>query len=282
MYIVNVDEDNIEAYTDYFTPDIAENLWRTFYRGLIVDSENGPLAGMIWEIRNMMKKDDNESNICFLRIDDDAARGLLFDKYKSLVEEDEVKKSNFSLPAKSTEREIKALEDAGFTVKFMEGDLIKCRLSEILDLKIIQKVTPFENIHALKTMTRREFSFSVRSFMMNGLYGLCEDLSYLPRSYFENDISCYSEADGEVNGFLLFHKKPSGALMVSVLAAIGKDYGKILTQMIKYSVKCCSEYYPTDTEVWIDRHNYAALALSEKLFPRGFGIPVYIGSREES
>ena len=282
MYIVNLDEDNIEVYTDYFTPDIAENIGRTFYRGLIVDSEEGPLAGMIWEVRNMMKEEDNESNICFLKVDDDVAGELLFDEYKSLVEEDEVTKSNFSLPAKSTERETKALEDAGFTVKFMEGDLIKCRLSEILELKFIQKVTPSENIHALRTMTQRGFNSSVRNFMMNGLYGLCEDLPYLPRSYFENDISCYSEVDGEVNGILLFHKNPSGGLIVSVMAAIGKDYGKILPHMIRYSVTCCREYYPDDTEVWIDRHNYASLALSEKLFPRGFGIPVYIGSREES
>ena len=281
MYIVSLDEENIEVYEDYITPDVAENIGRTFYRGLIVDSEYGPLAGMVWEVKNMMGDDDNESNICFLRIDDDDARELLLDEYKILIEEDEVTRSNFSLPARSTQREIQALENAGFTVKFMEGDLIKCRLSEIKELKFIQKVVPSENIHELKTMTQRGFNSAARAFMSHGLYGICEDLSYLPRSYFENDISCYSEMDGEVNGIFLFHKNPSGGLMVVVMAAIGNDFGKILPQMIKYSVTCCEEYYPDDTEVWIDRHNYASLALSEKLFPRGFGIPVYIGSREE-
>ena len=70
--------------------------------------------------------------------------------------------------------------------------------------------------------------------------------------------------------------------MIVVLAAIGSDFGKILPQMMKFSVLTALEEYSDETEIWIDRHNYASLALSEKLFPRGFGTPVYIGSRPES
>ena len=164
---------------------------------------------------------------------------------------------------------------------FMEGDLIKARLSEISELPFIQKVKPSENVHALKTMTQRGFNAAIRQFMVKGIYGVCEDLAYLPRTYFENDISCYYEQDGQVNGILLFHKNPSEGLVVVVMAAIGKDFGKILPQMIKFSVTNSLEDYTLDTEVWIDRHNYASQALSEKLFPRGFGIPVYVGSRQE-
>lgn len=105
---------------------------------------------------------------------------------------------------------------------------------------------------------------------------------YLLRTYFENDVSCYSEDDDQINGLLLFHQNPSGGLVVVVMAAIGSDYGKIIPQMIRHAVTNALELYPPETEVLIDRHNYASLALSEKLFPRGFGTPVYIGSRIEA
>ena len=131
-------------------------------------------------------------------------------------------------------------------------------------------------------MTQRGFNSALRQFLTKGKYGLCEDLAYLPRSYFENDISCYSEMDGDINGIFLFHKKPSGGLLVVIMAALGSDFGKILPQMIKFSVTSAMENYPGETEVLIDRHNYASLALSEKLFPRGFGLPVYVGSRQEA
>lgn len=282
MDIVNLDEENIEMYTDYLTPDVAENVGRTFYRGLIVEDNDSPVAGMVWDVKNMMRDDDVENHISFLRIDDEEATEPLFEEYKTSVMEDGVVRSCFSLPAKASAREIKTLEREGFSVRFMEGDLIKCRLYEIFELKLIQKIGSSENIHSLKSLTQRDFNTAVRAFASKGHYGICEDLPYLSQSYFENDISCYSEKDEEVNGIFLFHKIPSGGLLVSVMAAIGNDFGRILPEMIKYSVTRAKEYYPDDTQVLIDRHNYASLALSEKFFPRGFGIPVYIGSRKES
>ena len=281
MYSIYLDEDNIEMYMEYIGEDVAENIGRTFFRGMIIADGETPLAGIVWENRNMTQDAYNEAHIIWLRIEDDEAGDMLFSEYNESISEDEIVKSEYSLPAMSTSREKEALRKAGFTALFTEGDLIKARLSEIAALKPFQKVHPSENIHALKTMTQRGFTAAVRSFVLKGKYGICEDLHYLPRSYFENDISCYSEANGEVNGIFLFHKKPSGGLEVVVMAAIGNDYGKILPEMIRFSVSNTMELYSDETEVLIDRHNYATLALSEKLFPRGFGIPVYVGSRQE-
>ncbi len=281
MDIVILDEDNVEVYMDYITRDVAENIGRPFYRGLVVTEDDTPVAGMIWEVRNMMQEADNESKITWLKIDDEQAGESMFEEYKKSAAEDEVVKSSFVLPAKSTSKEKEVLKNAGFSVLFMEGDLIRTRLSEIAALKYFEKVQPSERIHALNTMTQRGFNAAVRHFISKGKYGLCEDLAYLPRSFFENEISCYSEMDGDANGLFLFHKYPSGALLVVIMAALGNDYGKILPQMIKFSVTSALENYSDDTEVLIDRHNYASLALSEKLFPSGFGMPVYIGSRQE-
>ena len=50
---------------------------------------------------------------------------------------------------------------------------------------------------------------------------------------------------------------------------------------MRYSILAMEEHYPGDTHVMLDRHNESSFLLSEKLFPRGFGVPVYAGSREE-
>ena len=282
MEIVKLDEDNIEDYVNYVTEDVAENIGRMFYRGILAINDGTPVAGMVWEVRNLMLDSDNESSIIWLRIDSDDAADALFEEYSSMIRDDDVVQSNFSLPARTAAAETKALERAGFTVKFMEGDLIKARLSEIAELPLLKKIRPADSIRPLKTITQRGFVAGIKRFVAKGLYGICQDLPYLSRTYFENDISCYSEDDGEINGLLLFHLNPSGGLVVVIMGAIGSNYGKILPQLIKQSVTNAAEFYSPDTEIWIDRHNYASLALSEKLFPRGFGIPVYIGSRRES
>jgi hypothetical protein len=281
MQIVNLDEENIEEYSSYITPDDAENIGRTYFRGILVIDEETPVAGMIWEIRNMMKEAENEAHIIWLRVDHEDAADLLFEKYKEYIANDDVVSSDFCLPARTDSRETKILEDNGFEVNFMEGDLIKARLSDISQLPFIKKIKVSDSVKPLKTITQRGLNAGIRLFMSKGLYGLCEDLPYLSRSYFENDVSCYSEKDGQINGFLLFHNNPSGGLVVVVMAAIGSDYGKIIPQMMKQFIVRAEEIYSPDTEVWINRHNYASRALSEKLFPRSFGTPVYIGKRLE-
>ena len=281
MHIVDLNEESIDEYIDYIDPDVAENIGRFFFRGILCFDEDDLSGGMIWEVRNTMREEKNESNIVWLRIDSDEAGEFLFDNYSDLISLDDVEASTISLPARGASKEKESLENAGFKVVFMEGDLIKTQLSEIAELDAFKKVKPGDSIRPLKNMTQRGFNAGVRPFMDKGLYGLCQDLPYLPRSYFENDISSYSENEGQVNGLFLFHKNPSGGLAIVVMAAIGNDYGKILPQMIKRSITSAIEIYSPDTEVWIDRHNYASLALSEKLFPRGFGIPVFIGKRQE-
>lgn len=282
MNILSLDEDNVEKFADYITPDIAENIGRTFVRGIVVLEDDIPVAGMVWEIKNMMRDTDNVSNILWLRIDDDDATELLFDRYKQALPGDDVVVSNISLPAKANEREKAALKNAGFLLKFMEGDVIRARLSEIAGLKFLKNITIGDNIHVLKTITQRGFTGAARQFISKGRYGVLEDLAYLSRSYFENDISSYSETDGQITGMFLFHRKPSGALVIVLMAALGGDFKKTLPQMIKCSISNAVEIYSPDTEIVIDRHNYASLALSEKLFPRSFGVPVYIGSRKEN
>ncbi|MBQ7615757.1 MAG: hypothetical protein IJU77_11980 [Butyrivibrio sp.] len=281
MEVIYLDQDNIDVYKDYFSEDMAENIGRSFHHGFVVTDGDDPAAGIIWEIRNVMKEGDRESHIVFIKIDNDEASDILFDTYKEAIAEDEAVKSTFSLPAKASVKEKDALKNAGFTVDLMEGDTIRATLSEISEIGFIKKVTPSAAVKPLSNLNQRALNFGIRHFTALGQYGLCEDIAYLSRSYFENDVSCYLEGDEQINGLLLYHKIPSGALKVILMAVDGNAFVRELPGLMSQSVSRAMEIYDPGTEVWIDRHNYSALALTEKLFPSTFGIPVYVGSRDE-
>ena len=282
MEVIVLTEENVSRYEDYITADVAENIGRTYYRGLVVTDDDTPVAGMIWELKNVLRETDVESHIVWMTIENETAADQMFAKYDENIKEASVVKSYFSLPAKTGKEEKKVLKDKGFTVALMEGDQITARLSEIAEIEFVKKIKKVDTVNPLRFITQRGFNSVLRRMMSIGHYGICEDLPYLPRSYFENDISCFSEVDGVINGLLLCHKYPSGKIEVSMIAAVGKDYVRILPLMIALAVQNAVEIYPPETEVIIDRHNYASLALGEKLFPRGFGVPVYIGERTEN
>ncbi len=281
MKVTELTLDNVSGFEEYLTPDVAENIGRTFYHGLVVTDDDTPVAGMVWELKNTMKSAAVESYISWISVKDDEAAGMLFEKYEESIKTANVAKSSFSLSAKTGKEEKRILKDRGFSAKLSEGDEITVKLSEIANIDFVKKIKLIDNVRPLKDATQRQLNAAIKNMISLGLYGVCEDLPYLPRSYFENEVSCYSEVDGTVNGLLLCHKYPSGTVEISMIAAIGKDYVKILPYLIACAAKSAQEIYPPDTVVMIDRHNYATLALGEKLFPTGFGIPVYTGERSE-
>ncbi len=282
MSVVELTEDNVEEYLEYLGEDVAENIGRTFYNGLIaVDEDGSPKAGIIWEFKNMRKDSERESHIVWLQAEEEGDFDALMDNYDKAIKPEGIVKSCFSLPAKTGDKLKSMLRSKGFSVGLMEGNKITASLSEIADISAFKKIEISDAVRPLRSATQRDFLDAIGRMMELGRYGTCEDLAYLPRLYFENDVSCYAEADGQICGLLLFHKTPSEKLEVVLMCVLGKESVKILPQLIKQAVESGYEYYEPDTVVVIDRHDYASLALGEKLFPRGFGMPVYEGERAE-
>lgn len=285
MQIIDITEDNVEEYAAFIGEDMAENMGRTFYRGIAVAEEEGadPDAMMIWELLYSEKEDkDTESSIKFLQIKEEEAGLELFDAYQERITADQVKRSNFVIPAKKGSLERSMLKQAGFFVKLMEGDLIVVKVGEFekLPLMKIRKDSP--NINPVGDVAVRQFRKGIWRCIEAGFTGVCEDLSYLPMNWFDPAVSCYSAHEEDINGFLLFHKHPSGALSLQLMAALGKEYQQTLVSMMRHSILAMEENYAPETRVLLDRHNQASLQLSEKLFPRGFGKPMYMGHREEN
>ena len=282
MELIRLSEDNISEYAQTIPEDIAENIGRTYYRGIVGTEGGTPVAGIIWLIQNTMSDEKRKSHIVWLYLAEDEYAGELFDEYKKMVENEKVTSSSFALPARSGKALKPVLKANGFTVSLMEGDEIVARISEIAEIGFLKKIPATDDVKPLRSITQRGFNLAVRRMMTRGYYGLCEDIEYLPRMFFENDVSCYIERDGVISGLFLCHKTASGRLKVELMAAVGKDYVKMLPMLLAGAYRSASSLYPPETEVVIDRHNYASLALGEKLFPRGFGIPMYIGSRTET
>jgi hypothetical protein len=286
METVRLSEENLPDYAEFIPEDIAEHISRIHYRGLIVAEDGRLLAGLIWTLKNIRENTDAgvESQIVWFDVAEDSEEAvtMLFSGYDEMIAYDDVVRSSFILPARTSKTEKSILKEQGFTAKLMEGDEITASLSEISEIGFLKKISLPDTVRPLRTITQRGFNIAIRRMVARGYYGLCEDIDELPRLYFENDVSCYWEEDDEIKGLFLCHLTPSGKLLVELMVAIGQNYTKMLPPLIAGAFFSASEAYPPETEVVIDRHNYAALALGEKLFPRGFGIPVYIGNREEN
>ena len=281
MNILVLDENNIEQFAEYIPEDMAENLERHFFAGLLAVVEKEPIAGIIWEYRNTSSERDKESHIVWLQIDDPHAADRLFEFYTDAVQDEQVTVSAFDLPARGFEKEKSALSAAGFSVALMEGDEIRATLADLNKISALKSIKPRPDIKPISQMSQREFNVGIRRFAEADDFGICEDLEYLPREYFDMDISCFCEIDEMIEGILLFHKTASGMFKIIVMAALGEESKRILSQMLARAVTNASYIYPPDTKICIDRHSYNSLALSERLFPSSIGVPVYIGSRSE-
>ncbi|MBQ7614048.1 MAG: hypothetical protein IJU77_03325 [Butyrivibrio sp.] len=282
MEMVRLDVDNVQDFEEYLTPDMTENIGRIFFRGIVLKNEEQIQGGMVWEYRNTAIEDKKESHIVFLRIKSEEAADALLDEYKDQIGRENIAVSKVNLPAKAGSLEKKILKEKGFKIFLDEGDEIVATLSEIAAIDFIHKVKPSDKVRPLVTASQRGLTTSIRRFLSMGKSGVTEDIAYLPRSYFENDISMYIEDEGIITGLFLFHRCPSGRIKIILMATLNKESVKILPSMMAAAFNAAMLIYSAETEVVINRHNYATLALGEKLFPRSFGIPVYTGSRPEN
>ncbi|WP_024865095.1 hypothetical protein [Butyrivibrio sp. FCS014] len=287
MYrIVDIDEDNREEYADYLGEDVSENIGRAYYRAIAVVDEatSMPRAGMVWTLKNINEDADTESNIVFIRSDNEDAFSYMMDDYTDRIKSDGVVRSHAFIPVKEGRQLKEMLKEAGFNMRLSESDVVLVKLSELSDMPFLQKIKKAgipDTILPLEQVTMRSFRKGVTKCVMQGMVGLCDDLSDLDMGWFENDVSCVSIIDGAINGLLLFHQRPSGVIAIQLMVCLDQSFKKTLPYLMGRFVISMEKKYSPDVRIELDRHNQQSLLLSEKLLPRGFGIPIYAGSRTE-
>ena len=71
-------------------------------------------------------------------------------------------------------------------------------------------------------------------------------------------------------------------MAIQLLRCLDDTFKTTIPYMMCRFVKAMEEKYGSDALVEMDRHNEQSLLLSEKLLPRGLGIPIYVGERQEN
>ena len=270
----NIDE-------NYLGKDPAENLGRAFFRGLVAEEGDGIAGALIWEYHNLEEEWDTESSIRFFRVENEEAAEELMDAYTESVRQEDTVWTHMTIPVEDGKKEKKFLKKSGFQVKLTESDQIIVSEAELMTLPIMKSMKLPEDVLPLSEISVRQFRKGTALCLERGKTGLCNDLRYLPMSYFDRDLSCCYERDGELNSFFLVHRMPSGLLSVRLMVSFDKDFRRILPRMMRFFVLCAKDKFGSKAKIHLDRHNEASLTLSEKLLPRHFGTPVYAATRKE-
>lgn len=287
MYnIIDITEDNLDEFIGYVGRDMAENIGRTYYAGIVAcDDNNEPRGAMIWEYRNLEAEDDNESVIEWIRVEEDEVFGTLMDAYKERVLAEDVVLSKVSIQAKEGKELRKLLKGAGFDMMLNESNKIFVKASELSEVELMQKMRGKKipsYIKPLSEISMRTFRTAISKCVFMGRHGLCEDLADLPIRWFDEEVSFVSETSKGINGLFLFHKIPTGLIRAQLLVCLDKSVQTTLPLLMLQFVKAMERIYEPDTLVEFDRHNEQVMLLTETLIPRGFGRPVYTGSRREN
>ena len=278
MKITDLNTDNVSDYEDILDEDISESIGREFYCGIVASTEDDPSVGaMIWEYRNVEDDDGATAELCYINADSKEDTDALLTDFAEQAMLENVSDTFFEismLPGEVSD----TFKEHGFDLKKDESRDIVVKISELSKLATMVKKIP-GNIECLGNIREIQFMQGVTNCIFNGKKGLLEDLEYIEKDWFDEDISSCVITDNKISGLFLVHRFPSGKLMPVLLAAIGPDARKDILYMIVNSAQKGLLTYPPDTGVIIRRHNQSVRALAKKLFPNKTGETVIFGEK---
>ena len=278
--MIEIDSDNAEEFSDFIDEDLREELEREFFRGIgAMDEAGTPVGAMVYELKDLESEEDTKSRIRFLKAQNEEIENEILTEYAEAVRDEEVMESFFESPDRSMSEYLSA---NGFSTAVTEGLDIVITVDQIKNIPAILKgrsIPPY--IMSLSEISALQFRTFVKECLFKGQKGLMEDLAYIPKSWFEQDLSACVVTDDKVNGALLINKSPSGNLYILLFTAFGADFQQNLALMMGYSAKKAMELYPEDTKIVIRRHDVKVKKLTGKLFATAKGAAVYSGTRKE-
>ncbi len=279
--ISEINEDNIEDIRDYIGYDVAENIGREYFSGLIsYDAFDEPAAAIVWSLKNADSFDESETEIYYFSSESTGDGGELLQEYSERIREDNIVRSSFELEDTDPEAE-SVLNEGGFDTKRKEGRNLYVTVEDLSSMPFTAKKKTPPYIRALESLTAVQFRQGVTNCMFCGRTGINEDLAMLPMDWYDMRVSSCMMTDGKVNGFFLIHRKPSGVLMPVLLYASGMDARKDMLNMLRYSMNAVINDYPPDTRIMVCRHDDKTRDLASYFFPGRKGEEVLQGERDE-
>ncbi len=280
MEYIEITSDNAEDFAAFIDEDMCDNLDRTFFRGLgAVDDSGTAVGALVYELKDSESEEDTKSRVRVLAGSDDVKEELMT-RYTEDIYDEEVIESFYE---SADEVMSKTLQADGFS--FAESEALDLPVS----MESIQKIANTLKVTKMPTFIKPLSEISVlqyRSFVKNCLFkgnrGLVDDLAYLPKNWFEIDVSSCAVDNDEVNAVLLLKRAPSGVLYVLLYTAFGPDAKKNLSFLIANTAQKLLQKYPPDTKIVIRRHNEMVTKLTAKLFAGTKGDTVFSGNRREA
>ena len=278
MEFIEVSSDNIEDFSNFIDEDLMDDMDRAFFKG--IGAVDGVPAGLlVYELVNSESEEDTKSRIRLINAGNDEIKNGLIKRYREAIAEDEVVESFY-------ETEDEALADIlsaeGFSKEQSEGEDLTVTMADVKKLAAIFKSAKAPSfIINLTDSSVMQYRTFIKNCLFKGTKGILEDLAYLPKTWFDTDVSTCAVTDEEVTGALLIRQAPSGTLHAMLYTAYGPDYQKNLSLILANTVLKSVEAYGEDTKLVIRRHNETVRKLTDKLFAGKTGSKVYTGMRSE-
>ena len=279
MEFIRITEDNAEAFSEFLDEDMTEEMERCYFRSIGAMAEgDAPKGVIVYEVINSENEEDTKSRIHLLAGEGDEIRDGILDEYSEEAAEEEVVESFYETRDEEISRE---MGTKGFSARTAESPDLIVSAEEIKKVvhALKRKLPPY--IVSLSEISVLQFRRFVKNCIFKGKKGVLEDLAFLPKSRFEQNVTACLMTDNEMQGALLIRKAPSGILYTELYVAFGPDYKKNLLYLISYSAQKILELYPEDTRVVIRRHNAHVRKLTDRLFAGVRGEQVYCGERRE-
>jgi len=284
MEIININKVNLNEEGKLIPPDVAENIGRLWFRGLVAQdsSTDKSAGGIVWEYKNAEDDEtDTEAEIIWAAGESKEVLNVLLEAYRDEVQAESAVRSTFELPlAQNTTLIEEVFSGDGFEIATAESRDIYVTVKDLMGLKL-GKGKPAFYIKALKELSTRQFKNGITDVIFQGRKGLLEDIAWVSADRFEPDISSCVVMDDIVKGFFLIHKTATGILVAELLFSVEVEKGKTILELIRFTLGETIKKYPPETKILLRRHNGLVHSLVKKLFPAKKGEEVISGNRPE-
>ena len=128
----------------------------------------------------------------------------------------------------------RAFLDNGYRVS--EGESFQIALTS-RDIKnsSIYNTTPPSYVLSLRKLDKTEIWQGLTNCIINEKKGYLEDITTIPESWFDPDISCCCKKGDRIDGMFLVHMNSSGVLIPELLYSNAENYKDDLKYMVSYS-----------------------------------------------
>ncbi|MCR5402483.1 MAG: hypothetical protein K6E91_01510 [Butyrivibrio sp.] len=278
--IFEISEEELDDFQPLLGKDLSDDVKRVYYKALgAVDEEDNAIGALVYEVLDSESEEDTRSRICMFKSDDVQTLKELSKYYKdNSVAQDEIAQSFYEL---DDEKYAKALAEDGFSFGKKEDDTITFTLEDLENTPMAKSSKIPEYVGSIESLTPAQFRDAVKQILFKGHRGILEDIAFLPKTWFDNNISSCVISGDKIQGLFLIRRTPSGKLIPVLYFAYGPESRTHLTHMLRYTTRQALERYPYKTKVMIQRKNDDIRTLVGKLMPGRSGDEIFYGIRKE-